>query len=67
MFIVLNKQKMGSYLILLSTVLVLFCLAVGVKKEETIQTDSSIVYKENNSFNTNEINKFNYRRMPSRR
>lgn len=42
MFMVFNKEKISSYLVLLSTIVILFGLAVFFNKEDTVQTSSNI-------------------------
>lgn len=44
MFLIFNKQKLYSYIVTLSTVIVLFVIAAGItsqRKEEIITTSSS--------------------------
>lgn len=54
MFIVFNKQKIYSYLVALSTVVVLFAIAFAVTNEnEMLQTSSNV---EQNNVVVNENN-----------
>lgn len=54
MFIVFNKQKIYSYLVALSTVVVLFAIAFAVTNEnEMLQTSSNV---EQNNIVVNENN-----------
>ena len=54
MFIVFNKAKINSYLISLSTVIILFLMAFMITKEETIQTAASTKELPIYSVNTEE-------------
>ena len=42
MFIVFNKQKIGAYIVLLSTVVILFGMAFGINNSEIIETAASV-------------------------
>ncbi len=52
MFMVFNKEKISSYLVLLSTVIILFGFAIVFNKDDTIQTSTNIQ-------NTSVINNIN--------
>lgn len=41
MFMVFNKEKISSYMVLLSTVIILFGFAVFFNKDEAIQTSTN--------------------------
>ena len=41
MFIIFDKEKIKSYIILLGTILVLFGLAFNIKNSESIQTNGN--------------------------
>lgn len=58
MFIVFNKQKIYSYLVALSTVVILFVIAFAVTNQEdsTLQTSTNA---ENSNIVTNQVNNIN--------
>lgn len=58
MFIVFNKQKIYSYLVALSTVVILFVIAFAVTNQEdsTLQTSTNV---ENTNIVTNQVNNIN--------
>ena len=47
MFLVFNKEKISAYIILLSTVVILFGLAFSITSNDTVATSSNIISKEN--------------------
>lgn len=57
MFIVFNKQKIYSYLIALSTVVVLFIFAFSITSstKNTIQTSTNIEKNNNSNVITNQV------------
>lgn len=58
MFLVFNKQKISSYIILLSTVLFLFGIAFGVNSKQTVETGvtkGTSINSECNNIETNGI------------
>lgn len=59
MFIVFNKQKIYSYLVALSTVIILFVIAFAVtsKSQDLVQTSTNIeVNEQENNIKINENN-----------
>ncbi len=64
MFIVFNKQKIYSYLVALSTVIILFVIAFAVTNNQNnvLQTSTNIEQSNNitvNQENSNSINQIN--------
>ena len=47
MFLVFNKEKISAYIILLSTVVILFGLAFSITSNDTVATSSNIISKDN--------------------
>lgn len=50
MFIVFNKEKIASYIILLSTVIILFGIGFSIAQQDTIATSTNTI--QNNIDNT---------------
>ena len=60
MFLVFNKEKIGSYIVLLSTVLILFGLAIGLRKDKSVETnantfDNKIIENTLNNYLKNKV------------
>lgn len=64
MFMVINKDKIVSYLISLSTVAMLFIFSfmISKKNDEIIRTSSNAI-KDNNCQQTNTMNEYNYQQV----
>ena len=43
MFMVFNKDKIGSYMVLLSTVIILFGIAFSMREGETTKTSANVI------------------------
>ncbi|MCI9038367.1 MAG: hypothetical protein HFJ29_00560 [Clostridia bacterium] len=56
MFIVFNKQKIYSYLVALSTVVILFVIAFAVTNSPNNVLQTSTNLQEGNNIITNQIN-----------
>jgi len=56
MFIVFNKQKIYSYLVALSTVVILFVIAFAVTNSPNDVLQTSTNLQEGNNIITNQIN-----------
>ena len=56
MFIVFNREKLKSYIILLSTVLVLLFVAFGLKNDKTMETNANTLANSENIIEKNNIN-----------
>ena len=48
MLFVFNKEKISSYLVLLSTVIILFSLAFNISEKDTIETKAKQIDGTNN-------------------
>ena len=58
MYLIIDRGKIASYVILLSTVIILFGLALNLKNESAIPTTANILKYDNiNSIVSNEISK----------
>lgn len=56
MFLVFNKEKIKSYFILLSTVVILFGIAFSMSNKETIQTSVNSIDSNINCINDIQYN-----------
>lgn len=56
MFLVFNKEKIKSYFILLSTVVILFGIAFSMSNKETIQTSVNSIDSNINCINEIQYN-----------
>lgn len=56
MFIVFNRQKIYSYLVALSTVVVLFFIAFAVTNQSTNTLQTSTNTEVNSNMNSNKLN-----------
>ena len=57
MFMVFNKDKIGAYIVLLSTVIILFGIAFSMREGETTKTSANAIIQTtvNTAYNDNYI------------
>ena len=58
MFLVFNKEKIISYIIVLCTVILLFSIALNIEKSNVISVSSNVINQNSNN-TTNTLNNCN--------